>query len=262
MALFSQCTRLKCSLPGVCIALSLLLLWQAFIFIFHLPSYILPSPWQVFNTLYQQAPLFIEQTWPTLWETLSGLLLAILLGVIVAIAMSAFRLIRWWLLPLLIISQAIPTFAIAPLLVIWFGYGMASKIITTTLMLFFPIASAFFDGLRRTPVAWLDLAKTLHASSLRTLWFIRIPAAIPSLVSGIRVATVMAPLGAIIGEWVGASRGLGFLMLNANARLQIDVMFACIAIIMVWALLLYASVNHILLLCFSINDVQSEMNSN
>ena len=144
-----------------------------------------------------------------------------------------------WLLPILLISQVIPTFAIAPLLVIWLGYGMSSKIATTAIMLFFPITSAFFDGLRHTHPDLVDLARTMNAKKWRFFWHIRIPAALPYFASGLRIAVIAAPISAVIGEWVGASHGLGFLMLNANARMQIDLMFAALATLTLFSLLLY-----------------------
>jgi len=156
-----------------------------------------------------------------------------------AISMTFFRFAKLWLMPIIVISQATPVFAIAPLLVIWLGYGIASKIMTTMLMLFFPVTSSFFDGLRRTDPGWLDLAQTMNASKWRILWRIRVPAALPALASGLRVAAVFAPIGAIVGEWVGASQGLGYLMLNANARMQIDMMFAALLIIILFSLALY-----------------------
>jgi putative hydroxymethylpyrimidine transport system permease protein len=140
-------------------------------------------------------------------------------------------------------SQAIPTFAIAPLLVLWFGYGMASKIVMTVIVIFFSVASAFYDGLRRADPAWLDLAETMNARPWRALWFLRVPAALPQLATGIRVAAVFAPIGAIIGEWVGASRGLGYLMLQANARMQVDMLFAALLILALFAVGLYAVVD-------------------
>jgi putative hydroxymethylpyrimidine transport system permease protein len=116
---------------------------------------------------------------------------------------------------------------------------MTSKIVTAMIMIFFPIASSFFDGLKQTHQDWVDLAKTMNAKKWRFFWYIRIPAALPNLASGLRVATVAAPIGAIIGEWVGASQGLGFLMLNANARMQIDLMFACLVTLILFSLTLY-----------------------
>ena len=123
---------------------------------------------------------------------------------------------------------------------------MASKIAMAILMVFFPVASACHDGLQRTPPEWLQLAKTMNASRWRLFYRIRLPAALPALASGIRIAAVAAPIGAIVGEWVGASRGLGYLMLNANARMQIDLMFAALIVIIIMALLLYFGIDKLL----------------
>ncbi len=233
-------------LRGIIITLSFLLVWQLSVIIFQLPAYILPSPIQVFAALYTNVNLIAQESLSTILETLIGLFLGTLLGSSLALMMTFFRPLKSWLLPLLIVSQALPTFAIAPLLVIWFGYGIASKIVTIMLMLFFPVASAFFDGLRRTDSNWLDLANIMGASTWRTLWCIRIPAALPHFASGLRVATATAPIGAIIGEWVGASHGLGFLMLNANARMQIDLMFATLIVLVFLSLVLYFSIDKLL----------------
>jgi putative hydroxymethylpyrimidine transport system permease protein len=223
--------------------------WESIVFLFQLPPYILPSPLLVFQTLYQQYPVIAVHALPTLIETLLGFLLGILLGTIAGCVLAFFRPLTHWFLPILLISQAVPTFAIAPLVVIWLGYGMASKIAITVLMIFFPIMSACYDGLRRSTPGWLDLAKTMNAKKWRQFCFIQLPGALPTLASGIRIAAVAAPIGAIIGEWVGSSQGLGYLMLNANARLQIDMMFAALLVIIVMALALYFSVDKLLRKC-------------
>lgn len=238
--------KLKNITKSLCVILGLILFWQLFVMITKLPSYILPSPILVGTVLIQQFPMLLSQSIPTILETLSGLLGAILLGCFIALSMAYIATLRHCLRPILLISQALPTFAIAPLFVIWLGYGMSAKIATTILMLFFPIASSFFDGLSRTDVSLLDLAHIMKASRFRTLLYIRIPAAIPNLITGLRVATAGAPMGAVIGEWVGASKGLGFLMLNANARMQIDIMFAALFILILWSLLLYFTVDFLL----------------
>lgn len=228
------------------VGLGLLLLWQLIVLLFHLPDYILPSPMEVFTTLFQQANLIAAQAVTTLIETLFGLLLGILLGCLAGLVSAFSPLFSRWFLPLLIISQAIPTFAIAPLLVIWFGYGLAAKIATTVLMIFFPIASAFYDGLRHASSSWLQLAKVMNANKWRTFFHLQLPAALPALASGIRIAAVSAPIGAIVGEWVGSSAGLGYLMINANARMQIDMMFAALIVIIFLALILYFSIDKLL----------------
>lgn len=234
---------------AILLCLILILIWECIILLFQLPDYILPTPWQVGMTLYQQSSLIAYQAIPTLIETSLGFILGIVFGCLAGFMIVFFRPLKLWFLPLLIISQAIPTFAVAPLLVMWLGYGIASKIVTTILMIFFPVASAFYDGLKQTQPGFLDLAKTMNAKPLRLFFFVRIPAAMPTLASGIRIAAVAAPIGAIVGEWVGSSQGLGYLMLNANARLQIDLMFAALIVIIIMALLLYFSVDRLLRAC-------------
>jgi len=237
---------MKLLLKGILVLLGLICLWELIVVLFHLPSFILPSPKQVFIIAINRADLIAHECYITICETFIGLLLGILFGSITAVMMAFFQRLSFLVLPILIISQALPTFAIAPLLVIWFGYGMASKIFTASLMIFFPITSAFYDGLRQTNKGWIDLAKTMQAKKWCAFIFIRIPSALPALASGIRVATVAAPIGAVIGEWVGASEGLGYLMLNANARMQIDLMFAALFTLVIFSLLLYFFVDRIL----------------
>jgi putative hydroxymethylpyrimidine transport system permease protein len=224
---------------GFIVALGLILIWQLIVTLTNLPPYILPGPSLVIHTWLQQSSLILHQTIPTATEAILGLLFGTLFGMFSALILEYFKPMRLWFLPVLLLSQALPTFAIAPLMVVWFGYGMTAKIITTIIMLFFPITNAFYDGLRRTNPDWLDLAQTMNASKWNILCQIKIPAALPSLASGIRIATAIAPIGAVVGEWVGSSKGLGFLMLNANARMQIDLMFAALLTLTLFTVLLY-----------------------
>ena len=223
-----------------------MVMWQVIVVMTELPSYILPTPVDVLRALLQQNSLLVPHLSRTLFELLMGFALGIILGSIAAILMSIYRGLSVCLLPLLIVSQAIPIFAIAPLIVIWCGYGLESKVVTTILMVFFPIVSNFYDGLKQTELVWLEVAKTMQGNRFRTFWHIRMPAAFPQLASGIRVAAVTAPIGAIVSEWVGSSKGLGYLMLNANVRMQIDVMFAMVLIIITMSLGLYIGVDFIL----------------
>ena len=127
-----------------------------------------------------------------------------------------FQKARGWLLPVLVASQAVPVFALAPVLVLWLGYGMPSKVAMAVLIIFFPVTATFYDGLRRTNLGWLDLAATMNASPFATLRHIRIPAALPACASGLRVATAVAPIGAIVGEWVGSAAGASGQVKNAD----------------------------------------------
>ena len=214
--------------------------------VFSLPDYLLPGPFEVFKAIWLYRTMLCIQAWPTIAETLIGLVFGVLLGASMSLMMILFRPVRYWMMPVLILSQAIPTFVFAPLLVIWLGYGLSSKVAITIFALFFPVASAFFDGLIRTKRGWLDLAETMEANRWRKVWYIRIPAALPGFASGIKVATAWAPMAAVIGEWVGASQGLGYLMLNANARIDINLVFAALIVLVVFSLILYFIVDKIL----------------
>jgi putative hydroxymethylpyrimidine transport system permease protein len=227
-------------------ATGLVLLWQGFVWVTDVPPFLLPSPWRVAQALAARRDSIAEHALVTGAEILAGLALGSLLGCTMALTLAAWRGGRRWLLPLLVISQAIPVFAIAPLLTLWFGFGMASKVAMATLIIFFPVATAFHDGLRRTDPGLLDLARTMGAARGAVLWRLRLPAALPALASGLRVAAAVAPIGAVVGEWVGASAGLGYLMLHANGRSQADVMFAALFVLMLMALALWFTLDRLL----------------
>lgn len=227
-------------------SLVLLGIWQAIVMIFAMPPFILPSPLLVFEKLIANPKLLWDHSLITLSEIVLGLLLGLFMGITLALQMLLFNPVRRWLLPVLVASQAIPVFALAPILMLWFGYGMASKVIMAALIIFFPVTTTCFDGLRHTPAGYLDLAKTMGASRWQQLWQIRLPAALPTLASGIRVAVVVAPIGAVVGEWVGSAGGLGYLMLQSNARMQIADMFAALFILALFSILLYYSTDLLL----------------
>ncbi|MBS9782367.1 MAG: ABC transporter permease [Arcobacter sp.] len=219
--------------------LFLFVLWWGIVIIFALPHYILPTPQDVFYQLINQWELLWEHTQITLIEILLGIFFGSFLGLSSAFALLYFKRLSNFLMPILVISQAIPVFAIAPILVLWLGFGMASKVVMTIIIIYFPITMACYDGLKNTPKQWLDLANTYKLSPLQTLMKVQFPASLPSLVSGFKIAVSIAPIGAVIGEWVGSSKGLGYLMLNANARMQVDLMFSALFILIVLTLSIY-----------------------
>lgn len=214
-------------------------LWQAVVVVFELPSFILPEPLAVMDRLHTRWDVLWHHTFITSQEIVLGLLLGLSMGLLFALQMLLFEPLRRWLLPILIASQAIPVFAIAPILMLWFGYGIASKVVMAALIIFFPVTTCCYDGLRNTPRGYLDLAKTMGATRWQMLTQVRLPAAMPALASGIRVAVVVAPIGAVVGEWVGSSAGLGYLMLQANARMMIDEMFAALFVLALISVTLY-----------------------
>jgi putative hydroxymethylpyrimidine transport system permease protein len=228
------------------VVLGLLLSWQGVVWLTGVPPYLLPPPAAVARTLIASAPLLLDQALTTLLEILLGLLGGVVIGGASALVMALLPPVQPWLLPILVLGQTIPVFALAPLLVLWFGYGLASKVVMAIVIIYFPVTATLFDGLRRTEPGWLDLARTMGASRWRTLTQVRLPAALPAFGSGLRIATAVAPIGAVVGEWVGSSAGLGYLMLHANARLQIDVVFAALLVLMAIALVLYVTVDRLL----------------
>jgi putative hydroxymethylpyrimidine transport system permease protein len=223
----------------------LLAFWQAAIVVLAPAPFLLPAPDRVAATAAANAALLLQHGAITVLEILLGIVLGVLFGASCAFTMTALPGLRRWLLPLIVASQAVPVFAIAPLLVLWLGYGLASKVIMASLIIFFPVAVALYDGLRRVDPKWIDLARVMTAghnhANRSIVWRIRLPAALPAAGSGLRVAVAVAPIGAVIGEWVGASAGLGFLMLQANARLQTELMFAAMIVLAAVAVALYAA---------------------
>jgi putative hydroxymethylpyrimidine transport system permease protein len=218
-------------------------LWQLVVSAFALPRFILPAPLEVAVAWWQNLDLLLFHAQYTVLEIALGLVFGVALGSATALAMAYFRSARDWLLPVLVTSQAIPVFALAPILVLWLGFGIASKVAMAMLIIYFPVTAAFFDGLRRTDPGWLDLARTMGGSRLTILRHVRVPSALPALGSGVRVATAVAPIGAVVGEWVGASAGLGYIMLHANARTQTALMFAALLTLAVIAVGLYYAVD-------------------
>jgi putative hydroxymethylpyrimidine transport system permease protein len=223
----------------------ILLLWHMLVVMTGLPAFILPSPMRVATALFSNLELIGHHATVTIAEVLIGLCLGAVLGVVTAISLALSTVSRLVVRPMMVISQALPVFALAPVLTLWLGYGLWPKIIMALLIIYFPVTSAFFDGLMQTPRGMLDMANVMQGKSWQIMRYIRIPSAIPALASGLRLAAVYAPIGAIIGEWVGASQGLGYLMLLANGRAKIDLMFAALIVLALLTLLLHGSVDRL-----------------
>ena len=205
--------------------------WQVCIWIFQPARFLFPSPLDVARVFQTQSSYLASNALITINEMVLGFIIGSSIGVFVALVLSQFPMLDRYLMPIVVTTQTLPVFAIAPLLVIWFGFGIGSKIVMASLIIFFPVASAFYDGLKQTPRTWLDLGANWGASKFQLLGLMRIPAAMPSLITGLKVAPTIAPIGAIVGEWAGAAGGLGFVMLQANARTQTDVVFASLIVL-------------------------------
>lgn len=217
--------------------------WEAAVRAFGVPFYILPAPSRIAGVLVADHALLLGEAAVTLGEVLLGFAIAFVVGVVLALAIFSSRTVERAVYPLVIASQTVPVFAIAPLLVVWFGYGMLSKIVMAALIVFFPIVVNTVDGLRAADPDMVNLLKILGAGPGQIVRRVRVPAALPFVFSGTRIAIATSVIGAVIGEWVGSTRGLGYLMIHANAQLHVDLVFAVIVYLSVMATALFWTVS-------------------
>jgi len=229
-------------LPPAGLILGLLVIWQAATRLAHIDAWLLPAPTDIVRAAGAARGLLGPHIATTVSETLAGFGLALAVGLGLGFAIDRWPLARNTLYPILVTSQTIPTVAIAPLLVIWFGYGIWPKIIVVGLICFFPIAVSTADGLRSADPEMIALLRTMGASQWQLLTMVRLPGAMPIIFSGVRIAITYSVVGAILGEWVGASRGLGVFMLRATNSFRTDWVFASIAISSIISILLFAVV--------------------
>lgn len=217
-----------------------LYLWQFSSEFFSIPEYILPSPSQIVSTFQKSGLLLIKHSLITLWEILSGFVIGTILGFILAIQISSFKLLYKTLYPLIIFIQSIPKLALAPLFIIWFGFGVGPKIAITTLVVFFPVLVNTIKGLMSVQPEFLDFMKSLRASKTQILLKIRIPSSIPYIFASLKISITLAVVGAIIGEFVGADRGLGYMIMLSSVDLDTSRMFAVLILLAVIGLSLFS----------------------
>jgi NitT/TauT family transport system permease protein len=206
------------------VALSLVVfvvMWQAIVYVSGLPSFVLPGPWTVFERFVRA---WSDGTmWPHVAQTLVEILLGFAIGASIALAVGVLlarsRLAERLLSPYLVAAQATPVLALAPLIVLWFGNGLSSKLVITTLIVFFPVAVATMVGIRGVDPRLLEMARSFRATPWQTIARVEVPAALPAILGGMRVGVTLAVIGAIVGEWAGGEKGLGVLISIARASL-------------------------------------------
>jgi NitT/TauT family transport system permease protein len=219
--------------------LLLLLVWDLAVRVFDLPVYLVPQPSAVAGRIVSDARLLVRHGGITLAESVGGFLLSVAVGVPLGMALVASRMLERSVMPLLVVSQSFPKVAIAPLIVIWFGLGVLPKLVIGFLIAFFPVVISAIAGMRSVDPELLDLAQSMQGSPFRTFVKIRVPFALPQMFAGFKVAVAFATVGAVVGEWVGADSGLGYLLLWANANLDTPLLFAILVCLMVIGLALY-----------------------
>lgn len=212
------------------ILVSVMLGWELATRVFQIPRWVLPPPSAVVQALIRDQRLLLRHLTVTLEEVGLGLAFSVLLAIVLAIGIVSSRLVERSVYPLVIASQAVPIVALAPILLIWFGYGLTPKVIVVVLVCFFPIAVNLVDGLRSVDPEFVDLVRSFGGTSWQTLRVVRIPGALPAFFSGLRVAAAVSVIGALIGEWVGSSAGLGYVMIRAASQFHTDRVFAAVLV--------------------------------
>jgi ABC-type nitrate/sulfonate/bicarbonate transport system permease component len=218
------------------------LAWEAAVRWWELPHYLLPGPGRILAVCWNQAGLLLFHGAATLAEVGLGLALATAGGMLLALLMHRSRTMERTLMPLIVASQTIPVFAVAPLLVLWFGYGLGSKVVMTAVIVFFPVVVNTARGLAAADPDMVALLTILEATPRQIFFKVRLPQALPYVFAGLKIGAAVSVIGAVIGEWVGAQRGLGYLMIHANAQLQVELVFAAIFYLSVLGVVLYGAI--------------------
>jgi ABC-type nitrate/sulfonate/bicarbonate transport system permease component len=222
---------LKRALPAALLALLVLAMWELLVRLFGVPTFLLPGPTAIAGAFWESRDLLLRHLVPTAGEAVLGFLVAAAAGVLSGVLINRSPLAERSLYPWLVVSQTLPTVAIAPILVTWFGYGTLPKVLVVTLFCFFPITVATVDGLRATDPELVRLMRSFGASKWRIFFMVEAPGALPFLFGGMRLAVTYCVIGAIVGEWVGSSEGLGFLMIQDKAQFEIPRLFAEISLL-------------------------------
>jgi putative hydroxymethylpyrimidine transport system permease protein len=229
---------------AVLFVIAMLVIWELWIRIFDVPKYLLASPSAIVAALRKDWSRYLEPNlWPTLNEVLVGFAISVVAGVGLAIVLHMFTPLRRAIYPLLIGSQTIPVVVLAPVLVILLGYGLLPKVVIVALICFFPIVVNGLDGLRLVDDDFIHMMRTLDASRWSIFRKVEFPGALPSIFSGMRVAATFAAIGAVFGEWAGASAGLGYLIQASTPNLQTARIFACIVLLTAIAMALFGLVS-------------------
>jgi NitT/TauT family transport system permease protein len=216
------------ALSPVASLLGLILVWAGVVMAFDVKPFVLPSPQLVFSVIVERFDVLLHHALITAYETLAGFGLSVLIGIPIAVAVVTWRPVERAAYPLLVASQTIPKVAIAPLFIVWLGFGFLPKIIIAFLVAFFPVVISTVAGLKSTPIEMIHLGRLAGLSCWQMFIKISFPRALPEIFAGLKVAMTLAVVGAIVGEFVGASEGLGYLLMFATAQMQTPLVFAAL----------------------------------
>ena len=218
-------------------------LWDLVIRIFKIPPYLIPAPWDVAKMLVAEWPRLWRESLFTGYATLGGFGLSILFGIPIAMLIAYSRLVESYVYPLLVFSQSVPKIAIAPLFVVWFGFGIFPKVISAFLLGFFPVVVATVMGFKSMEAEMIDLARSMRVSRLQMFLKFSLPQALPSIFSGLKVSATLAVVGAVVGEFVGSNSGIGYVLQIANGNFDLPLMFAALFVLSMMGVILFAVVD-------------------
>ena len=224
-------------------------LWQFLVWVLEIKSSVLPAPSAIAAEIFVERAVIFPQLRVTLFEIFAGYGLAVAVGFVLSVLIVYLPAFRRGVLPLIVASQTIPVIAIAPILVIWFGYNALPRIIITALVAFFPLTVNFVTGQQSVSTEFINFFRSLNASEAQIFRKVRFPAALPNIFAGLKVASTLAVIGATIGEWVGASAGLGYLMSQDSAQLNTTRVFASLVVLGTVGMLFFAAVGLIERFC-------------
>ena len=216
-----------------------LLAWQTFVVAYGVPGYLLPTPAAIAHAFVDQFPVLLSNGWVTVYEMLAGYALAVVIGIPLAIAITSSQRFNEFVMPTMLFFQIVPKVAIAPLFLVWFGVGATPKVLLAFLISFFPIVIDAAVGLRSMSTDMIDLARSMGASRMQVFSQFRLPTSLPYLFSGLKVAATLAIAGTVVGEFVGADKGLGYLLLVTNSNMETALMFATIVALTIIGLVFY-----------------------
>jgi NitT/TauT family transport system permease protein len=223
-------------------ALGLITVWQASVYFLSIPDYLLPGPFVVIHEIISSWPLLYQNALVTLYETSVGFGFAVIISIPISVAVVRWKPVERTVMPFMVFLQTVPKIAIAPLFMIWFGFGYFPKILISFLLAYFPIVIELITGLRDVEPEVLDLAKSMSAKPLQTFIKIRIPNSLPYMFNGLKLGALLALVGAVVGEFMGSLKGLGFLVIYANDRLDTTLLFADLVLLLLIGKLVYSVV--------------------
>lgn len=232
-------------LAPIILIIFLLILWEAIVNIKAVPKYILPSPSDIFKATIKDMPILKEHIYITLYEAFIGFFISIIFSLILSIFMDSFNIVKRSLYPILVISQTVPIIALAPLFIIWFGFGTLPKIIVVVLVCFFPMAISLVDGFASVDEDFINHFKLMGASKVQTFLHLKLPYGIINFFSGMKIAATYSITGAVIGEWLGGEKGLGVYMVRAKNAYALDRVFAAILVIVILSIIIVVLINKI-----------------